>query len=374
MLIQIFKKFVYKFLVHLSRKCLPIQFSTSSFRKENISFHWVITDAKSLYQAKTKVRGPEILSEILPCPLRFYLDFTKSQPSVKVAGVSNTSLNEHHENVWACGWSFTILKKPTNQPLYTAKYENNLLCRGKYTYNCYSERIYSYSCPCLSAALLSPDKSFEEYLNDRSLTLVFSGTIMNVTQYSQSSERIGGNDGSDSIQCDGYQFPFDNQFSDAKIEVQKKVFDMHKVILSSVSEVFLRLFQESEQIVEISDVSPEVMSDLLQYIYNGTAPNIRTNTIQILIAADHFHIDDLVSQCLFELQLNFTSENVAEVLLLSNRLYYSSLIKCACIDFVKSNYVSVLKSKSWNTLEHTSPSLALEIMTKTLEMRAITIK
>ena len=120
--------------------------------------------------------------------------------------------------------------------------------------------------------------------------------------------------------------------------------------------------------MEISDVSPEVMSDLLAYIYSGTAPNNKTNTIQILIAADRFHIEDLVSQCLFELQLNFTSENVAEVLLLSNKLYYSGLIKNACIDFVKSNYVSVLKSKLWNTFEHALPSLALEIMTETSEI------
>ena len=354
--------------VLLFRKYLPIQFSISSFCKENISFHWIITDAKSLYQAKAKVQGPKILCAHLPCSLQFCLDFTQSEPSVEVTGDSNTSYlkKKNYDNVWACGWSFTILNKSTNQPLYTAKCEDKLLRIGKDTLSTYGRsRIYSDS--SLSAFLLDPDKNFEEYLHHRSLTLVFSGTIVNVNQYSQSSKRIG-NDVIDSIQCDGCHFPFDNQFSDAKIQVQKKIFDVHKVILSSVSEVFLQLFQESEKRVEISDVSPEVMSDLLQYIYNGTAPNIKTNTTQILIAADHFHIEDLVSQCLFELQLNFTSENVADVLLLSNKLYYSGLIKNACIDFVKSNYVSVLKSKSWNTFEHALPSLALEIMTETSEI------
>ena len=275
-------------------------------------------------------------------------------------------------NVWACGWSFTVLSKFLNRPLYTAKCKDEPLLTMNWPSGYgLSPPNYSYSySSSLSAVLLDPDKNFEEYLNDRSLTLIFSGTIVNVKQYSQSIDRIG-NDGSDSIQCDGFQFLLDrSQFSDAKIEIQKKVFDVHKVILSSVSEVFLQLFQESEEIVEISDVSPEVMSDLLAYIYSGTAPNIKTNTTQILIAADHCHIEDLVSQCLFELQLNFTSENVAEVLLLSNKFYYSTLIKNACIDFVKSNYVSVLKLKSWNTLEHTSPSLALEVVTETLEVMA----
>ena len=311
------------------------------------------------------MQGPEIISKILPCPLQFRLDFTKSHPSVEVAGDNSKSslLKENHVNVWACGWSFTNLNKPKNQPL-TSKCENKPLCRAVSGY------YNTYSCSPLSAVLPDPDENFEKYFNDRSLTLVFSGTIVNVKQYSQSIDRIG-NDGSDFIQCDGHQFPFDrNQFSDAKILVQKEIFDVHKVILSSVSEVFLQLFQESEQIVEISDVSPDVMSDLLAYIYCGTAPNIKTNTIQILIAADRFHIEDLVSQCLFELQLNFTSENVVEVLLLSHKLYYSALIKYACIDFVKSNYVSVLKSKSWNTLEHTSPFLALEVVTETLEVMA----
>ena len=245
--------------------------------------------------------------------------------------------------VWACGWSFTVLSESLNRPLYTAKCKDEPLLTMNWPSDYgLSPPNYSYSySSSLSAVLLDPDKTFEEYLNDRSLTLIFSGTIVNVKQYSQSIDRIG-NDGSDSIQCDGFQFPLDrSQFSDAKIEIQKKVFDAHKVILSSVSEVFLQLFQESEEIVEISDVSPEVMSDLLAYIYSGTAPNIKTNTIQILIAADHCHIEDLVRQCLFELQLNFTSENVAEVLLLSNKFYYSTLIKNACIDFVKSNYVRI---------------------------------
>ena len=181
----------------LFRKYLPNPFSTSSFRKENISFHWIITDAKSLYQAKTNVQGPVISSNILPCPLQFRLDFTKSQPSVEITGDSKKSflLNDDHNNVWACGWSFTILNKPTNQPLYTAKCENKPLC----TANLYG----SNSCSSLCAALLSPDKNFEKCFNDRSLTLVFSGTIVNVKEYSQSSKRIG-NYGSGSVQCDGY--------------------------------------------------------------------------------------------------------------------------------------------------------------------------
>jgi len=64
---------------------------------------------------------------------------------------------------------------------------------------------------------------------------------------------------------------------------------------------------------------------------------------------------------LFELQLNITSENVAELLSLSNELYYAALVKTACIDFVRSNYVSVFKSDSWKTLECKFPLLALEI-------------
>ena len=352
-------------VVFLFRKYLPIPFSTSSVHKENISFHWIITDAKSLYQARAKVQGPEILSKILPCPLQFHLDFTESLPSVEVAGDGSKSslLKENHKNVWACGWSFTILNKPTNQPLYTAKCENKPLCTTK---NVSSYNNTTQTCSSLSVVLSNTDENFEKYFNDRSLTLVFSGMIVNVKPCSQSSERIE-NYGSESVLCDGCKFPLDrSQFSDAKILVQKEMFDVHKVILSSVSEVFLQLFQDSEQIVEISDVSPGVMSDLLAYIYSGTAPNIKTNTTEILIAADRFHIEDLVSQCLFELQLNFTSENVAEVLLLSNKLYYSGVVKNACIDFLRSNYVSILKSKSWNTFEHTSPSFALEIMTETL--------
>jgi len=249
----------------LFRKSLPIQFASSKFCKENISFYWNITDAKSLYQAKARVQGPKISTEMLQFPVHLYLDFTKSEPFVEIAGKETLPFRSNYqEDVQTCGCSFAILSKPTNQPLYTTKCE----CKIQVT----SDNLWKSTTFSGSSNLPDSNDSFNKYFYDRSLTLLFSCSIVNFNKFSFSCERIG-NESSSSIRRFRNQFPLDyNQFSDVKIRVHEKIFEVHKVILSSVSDVFLQLFKNSKDIVDLSDVSSHVMSDLLAYIYSGNAP------------------------------------------------------------------------------------------------------
>ena len=116
----------------------------------------------------------------------------------------------------------------------------------------------------------------------------------------------------------------------------------------------------------------EDVSDILAYIYTGTAPNIRSRTSKILIAADRYGLRNLVSECVYELQQKFTPSNVAKSLCLAGNLtsYGHNTLKTACIDFIKPNFMSVYQSDSWKALKETHHALALEIGLEVLKLKS----
>ena len=270
-----------------------------------------------------------------------------------------------HENVWACNCSFTILNMLTNQPLCTAKCESKKLL--KTTNKAYTRRnVQRYHYTCDPVTSLRIDKKFDCYLQDQSLTVQVVAAICNAKEYCQSSARTGSGSPNPAPYKQMKSIFESNSFSDVVIKVQKETFNVHKVVLASASEVFQQKFQNSEDTVDLLDISPDVLSDILTYIYTGNAPNIKSKTTELLIAADRYHIQDLVTECLYELQLKFTSKNVAETLALADQLKNGDLVKRVCTPFIKHNYVSVIRSNSWKTLKETLKSLALEIMEQVL--------
>ena len=159
----------------------------------------------------------------------------------------------------------------------------------------------------------------------------------------------------------------EEQYWDTEIKVGDKTFRVHKVILASASEVFHKMFESDMQeknsgIVEISDVDPAVMSDLLTYIYTGDAPNLKTLAKELMIAADKYNLQDLICICMKQLETDLTSSNVTEIYLVADKIILGSPLKSACINYVENNYASVSQSKSWKILKDASKELALEIM------------
>ena len=160
-------------------------------------------------------------------------------------------------------------------------------------------------------------------------------------------------------------------FSDASIKVGAKMFPIHRVVLASQSDVFKRMFESNmkekkEGVVEVFDVDSDVMSDLLSYIYCGYAPNIKEMAKDLLFAADKYNLTSLSVLCEKELQTTLTTDNVADVLLVANKLPLRVVLKDACINFVKHNSKDVYQSNSWKFLKETEMALAFEVMEKTL--------
>ena len=64
-------------------------------------------------------------------------------------------------------------------------------------------------------------------------------------------------------------------------------FDAHKAILASQSPVLRKMFEvemkeKHSNVIEIVDLDPSVVSDLLSFLYTGTVPNMKENAEELL--------------------------------------------------------------------------------------------
>ena len=78
-----------------------------------------------------------------------------------------------------------------------------------------------------------------------------------------------------------------SQFADVNLTCAGREFKCHKAILIARSPVLAAMFEhdmkERQQgRVEIDDMDPEVMADMLRFIYTGRAPNLDTMAADLL--------------------------------------------------------------------------------------------
>ncbi len=127
-------------------------------------------------------------------------------------------------------------------------------------------------------------------------------------------------------------------FSDVTLTCGNREFKMHKAILSARSAVFNAMF-ESQMVegisnrVKIDDVEPEVMNEVLRFIYTGKIADIEKMVDLLLAAADKYALERLKALCEEELSMNLDVENVAETLVLAD-LHSASQLKNHSIEFI----------------------------------------
>ncbi|OXU23128.1 hypothetical protein TSAR_012762 [Trichomalopsis sarcophagae] len=109
------------------------------------------------------------------------------------------------------------------------------------------------------------------------------------------------------------------KFSNVNIIVGNKEFPVHKNILSVRSPVFSAMFEANmresiENVVEVNDSSPEIMNELLQFIYTDNVNLEVVPIMELLTAADKYQVEGLRVKCLESIMANLSTENFAEVL------------------------------------------------------------
>ncbi|CAB3403019.1 unnamed protein product [Caenorhabditis bovis] len=165
---------------------------------------------------------------------------------------------------------------------------------------------------------------------------------------------------------------FENRtFSDCKLIVKNgrgipnQIFYVHKAILAARSKVFCAMFEhnmkEAEQSeVIIDDVEPEVMRELLGFMYTGTARNLDHMAQSLIAAADKYNLDRLKVMCEQSLCQALTNDNACVTLVLAD-MYSADQLRAHAINFINVNATEVMSSDGWHDLVKSHPNLLEEV-------------
>lgn len=155
----------------------------------------------------------------------------------------------------------------------------------------------------------------------------------------------------------------EQQFSDAVLCASEKEFNVHKAILAARSPVFKAMFQSGTGMteaqtgrVEIKDIDPEVLEEMLRFMYTGLAPNLKHMAAKLLVAADMYQLFRLKAMCEKSLTLSLNNKNAADTLILAD-LHSAEQLKMHAIDYTKQHANEVMKSKGWQKLAKGYPLL-----------------
>jgi hypothetical protein len=147
------------------------------------------------------------------------------------------------------------------------------------------------------------------------------------------------------------------KFSDIKIKVGLKEFNVHRCILSLASEVFERMFlsdmiETRSNVIEINDISDDICEEMIRFIYCNKIQHLDINALDLLYAADKYAIENLKILCIQSLIDTFTFETAAEMLIRAN-IYNSKLLKDNLLLFIKTYSREVFATEQWKQLERT---------------------
>lgn len=152
-------------------------------------------------------------------------------------------------------------------------------------------------------------------------------------------------------------------FSDVKVNCSGTVFQCHKNILAARSPVFAAMFQHdmkesSENEVEIDGIEPEVLKEMLTFIYSGRC-DMQKMTSDLLVAADRYDLKNLKKNCEIELAKSLSLKNALQILSLTEKISAPYLEEktnefCMCI---KSELIKDMDAKStFSFAMHSKPN------------------
>ncbi|UYV69663.1 SPOPL, partial [Cordylochernes scorpioides] len=152
------------------------------------------------------------------------------------------------------------------------------------------------------------------------------------------------------------------KFSDVVLNVGGHLVQAHKNILAARSQVFAAMFtHEMEEKSGDSWVDPEVLAEMLWYIYTGKAPNLDPVADRLLVAADRYSLERLKVLCEVSLGSNLTAEKAAEALVLAD-LHTADQLKTSSMSYICKNSQSIISTEGWKVLLK-QPQLVAEVFT-----------
>ena len=158
------------------------------------------------------------------------------------------------------------------------------------------------------------------------------------------------------------------KFSDVKVTCGKEAFHCHRSILSVRSPVFEAMFESNmrenlSQEVVIRDMRPDVVREMLHFIYNGATS---TDTVMdeigkdLLAAADQYQLDLLKNKCEEKLCSFLEVSNSLELLVLAD-LHHAFKLRNMALKLVAKNMDTFVNTDVYSDFARHHPDISVEI-------------
>ena len=136
---------------------------------------------------------------------------------------------------------------------------------------------------------------------------------------------------------------------------EEVTFYAHKAILASRSTFFAKMFsldmkESATNTVDLSDIEPDVLKELLTYIYTSECPRLNTHAESLLYQAEKYDLSHLKALCEERLSYDLQIDNTARILLLADR-YDAKQLKRNSVLFINEHGDKVRETEEWEEVK-----------------------
>ena len=145
------------------------------------------------------------------------------------------------------------------------------------------------------------------------------------------------------------------QISQEETDPNQIEFYAHKAILAMRSPVFATMFshdmkETATNTITLNDIEPDVLKELLTYIYTGDCPNIETHADSLLYHAEKYELSILKARCERYLSYDLQVDNAAAILMLANACNAEQLKRNALL-FINEHGDEVELTEEWEDVK-----------------------
>ena len=154
-----------------------------------------------------------------------------------------------------------------------------------------------------------------------------------------------------------------NKYTDVDIVCNDTIFKTNKRLLASQSEVFKQMLQQPlsehlSNIITMKDTNSSALNQLIFFLSSAKISNTITteDLIDLTYIADKYLISTLKKECLMKLESYFDTENIIDILMLSEHCQLGERFDKRVLKYMKSNVHNVINKESWSDLQRNHPN------------------
>ncbi|XP_049945154.1 speckle-type POZ protein-like isoform X1 [Schistocerca serialis cubense] len=153
--------------------------------------------------------------------------------------------------------------------------------------------------------------------------------------------------------------------ADVTITVGDSTLRAHRAILVARSPVFAAMMahdclESSSGHISITDIEPEVLSQLLVFLYTDEAQLDPRLVLKLLVAADKYQVHTLKEQCEYVVSRSLRVENAVACAVLAIQHSCSSLTESSA-RFIAAHLKQVMATEGWATAVRRHPERMVEV-------------